>query len=175
MQTPQHTEIQQGVHSFHICTASLCGSCSHPHQVSQILQLRILRHSSTTTSKKSKRSHRASVSSPGHSVPFPSAQSHTAVDFPTMLSNRRLSSNAEAGPCLPAAFQIMPGDPTSRRPSLELSPWLGMYLQCGKVCDLVSQGPDAIITSVNLQPRFQLHQLLIPTSVVPRSQTGGLG
>lgn len=61
----------------------------------------------------------------------------------------------------------MPGDPHPAGPSLALSPWLGVYLQCGEVCDLVSQGSDAVITSINLQPRLQLHQLLVPTSVVP--------
>lgn len=41
--------------------------------------------------------------------------------------------------------------------------------------DLLSQGPDPVITPAHLQPRLQLDQLLVPTSVVPESEKGDLG
>lgn len=45
------------------------------------------------------------------------------------------------------------------------------HLQRRQVCDLVSQGPDPVITSVHLQSRLQLDQLLVSASMVPASQT----
>lgn len=70
--------------------------------------------------------------------------------------------------------------PRCPRPTLcsrAWSPFSGLppYLQCGQVCDLVSQGPNPVIAPVYFQPRLQLNQLLIPASVVPRSRKGDLG
>lgn len=53
--------------------------------------------------------------------------------------------------------------------------WFTPHLQCGQVCDLVSQGPNPVIAPIHLQPRLQLNQLLIPASMVPGSQKGDLG
>lgn len=117
----------------------------------------------------------ASVSPPGHLCALPQCPVTQQLTFSLCSQTDDWPGSDEAGPGPPAAFQTMPGDPHPAGPSLALSPWLGVYLQCGEVCDLVSQGSDAVITSINLQPRLQLHQLLVPTSVVPRSQTGGLG
>ena len=49
------------------------------------------------------------------------------------------------------------------------------HLQCGQMRDLVSQRPDPVIAPTHLQPRLQLDQLLVPTSVVPGSWKGDLG
>lgn len=41
------------------------------------------------------------------------------------------------------------------------------YLQCAQVRGSVGQRPNAVVTPVHLQPRLQLHQLLVAASMVP--------